>query len=52
VSRYAHGADDSRNSRVLPIIRNFLLIAKAAAFVAPANIGKNDVIRHDQRDRK
>jgi hypothetical protein len=37
---------------VFPIILNFILFGKAAAFVAQANIGKNDVIRHDKRDAK
>jgi hypothetical protein len=37
---------------VLPIILNFIRFGKAAPFVARANIGKNDVIRLDERDAK
>lgn len=42
----------SRHRALLPIILNFILFGKVAAFVAQTNIGKNDVIRHDKRDAK
>jgi len=43
---------DNYTGVVLPIILNFILFGKAATFVVQANIGKNDVIRHDKRDAK